>query len=301
MNDNYFITVFTATFNRSDLLVRLHESLALQTNKQFEWLIVDDGSTDNTTDVIQKLQDKTSIFSIRYFKQSNQGKHVAINKGIKEARGDYFFIVDSDDRLPKNSLSIIDKKVKKIDLNPNVAGVVGLKCFFDGSVVGSNNLKNDMVCTLFDYRYYHRFIGDRAEVIKTNIFKKYLFPQFKNENFVPESIVWNEIAKTYKLLFFPENVYECEYLEEGLSAKSVLLRRKNPIGTAHLYSELHRIKAVPLSFRIKANINFWRFFWMLPQKKKYLRLLKISWYLVPSFIIGSLLSIKDAISIKKKQ
>lgn len=296
------ITIFTATYNRADLILRLYESLQSQSVRNFEWLIVDDGSTDNTEHVVKSLIEKDKTFDIRYYKQTNQGKHIAINKGLQEAKGDYFFIVDSDDRLPEKSLEIINDKINLINNKSKIAGVVGLKCFFDKSVVGSNDLKDDLICSLFKYRYYYKYYGDRAEVIKTSIFKKYLFPKFENEKFVPESIVWNQIAAEHELLFFSKNVYECEYQEDGLSASSMLLRRKNPIGATSLYINLSKVKTIPMIYICKAHINFWRFYWCLPNNYKYSQLKKIRLdvYLFVSLILGTLLYAKDSISIKTK-
>ena len=106
------ITVFTPTYNRARLLSRLYESLKAQTYQSFEWIIVDDGSTDNTEAVIDSLLERPSEygFSLRYFKQQNGGKHRAINRGVQEARGELFFIADSDDYLPDDSFVKVAKK-----------------------------------------------------------------------------------------------------------------------------------------------------------------------------------------------
>ena len=102
MNDN-LITVFTPTYNRGYTLENLFNSLLVQTNKNFEWLIVDDGSTDNTEDLVNRFKDVSS-FKIRYIKKKNGGKHTAINCGVNLAEGFLFFIVDSDDQLTKDAI-----------------------------------------------------------------------------------------------------------------------------------------------------------------------------------------------------
>jgi glycosyltransferase involved in cell wall biosynthesis len=106
---NTYITVFTPTYNRSELLVRLYESLKMQNNKNFEWVIVDDGSSDNTTELVELWQHEQKV-QILYYKQLNGGKHRAINKGISLANGLLFFIVDSDDFLLPESIDIIINK-----------------------------------------------------------------------------------------------------------------------------------------------------------------------------------------------
>lgn len=297
INTAEIITVFTATYNRSNLLQRLFVSLKEQTNKNFEWVIVDDGSTDETFTIIEKIQ-KEANFRVIYKKQENQGKHIAINTGVALANGQYFFIVDSDDRLPKDAIAIVFKKLLFIKENSNVAGIVGLKCYFNKKTVGFHPLKEDKICDFFDYRYTYKVQGDRAEVLKTSIFKKYPFPKFGNEKFVPESIVWNRIAKDYKMLFFNENIYECEYLEDGLSAQSVRLRRQNPKGIINLYAELGKIKKIGSKGRIKAYINFWRFFFCdLTNGKSHLKRIKNQYFAFLCIPFGFALYVKDGLTL----
>ena len=106
------ITVFTPTYNRAYILPVLFDSLQKQSLKNFEWLIVDDGSTDKTAQVIKKFA-QTALFEIRYIHQENQGKHVAINTGCQHAKGDLFFIVDSDDFLGNNAIEVLNEKFNK--------------------------------------------------------------------------------------------------------------------------------------------------------------------------------------------
>lgn len=266
MKKNKYITIFTATYNREKLITRLYKSLQQQSVKDFEWIIVDDGSEDDTEIVVSNMIKTELSFPIFYYKQQNQGKHVAINKGLEHANSDFFYIVDSDDRLPKNAIKELIHKAKTVIDKKHVAGVVGLKCFFDGTPVGSNNLKEDITCNSFDFRYKYGVTGDKAELFKTEVLRKFNFPQFKEETFLPESIVWNRIAKDYQMLYFNKNVYECEYLQEGLSAHSVALRKKNPLGVLNLYSELMGYN-IPKKVKIKAYVNFWRFFFCLPVHK----------------------------------
>lgn len=292
------ITVFTPAFNRAKLLPRLFESLQQQTFFDFEWIIVDDGSTDNTIDVISGIKEQNSTFPIIYIKQENQGKHIAINKGLDEAKGDYFFIVDSDDRLPKKSLQIINSKIQIIDKNPKIAGVVGQACYFDGTRVGFDLLKEEKICSLFDYIYKYKHQGDYENVIKTAVFKQFPFPKYLNEKFIAESIVWNRMGQKYDWYYFLDNVYECEYQEDGLSSKSIQLRRKYPVGAMNLYAELGQIKDISVKFRARALLNFWRFFFArnLTDKEKVLvPKVSLSAYLLMP--IGFVLSFLDS---KKK-
>ncbi len=296
MQPSKLITVFTPTFNRCDLLPRLFDSLEKQTFKNFEWLIVDDGSTDASEAVISEMKARTSDFSINYIKQENQGKHIAVNTGLKHALGDYFFIVDSDDRLPENSLEIVAEKISEIDADPKIAGVVGKAYYFDGTPVGMDNLSEDIVCSVFDYRYKHGQQGDYENIIKTAVFKQFPFPKYLNEKFIAESIVWHRMGQQFDWYFFSENVYECEYQDDGLSARSVNYRRKYPLGAMHIYAELGQIKRVPLKHRIRSYFNFWRFFFArrLSTEEKSL-VPKVPWYAFIFIPFGIGLSFLDSL------
>ena len=127
------ITVFTSTFNRATLLPRLYESLVNQTFLDFEWLIVDDGSTDDTFNFIESIKENDKI-DIQYYYQNNAGKHAAINWGVELAKGDLFFIVDSDEVMIESGLQTIVDVYKQVSDNDNFAGVTGLKSFFSGKI-----------------------------------------------------------------------------------------------------------------------------------------------------------------------
>lgn len=210
-------TVFTPTYNRAELLPRLYESLTLQSYKNFEWLIVDDGSTDKTENVVCNLTDKTHDFNIRYIKKENGGKHTAINVGVTNALGKYFFIVDSDDWLPTNSLETIRNYFMSLPANEKFCGVGGLKCSSNGKLVGKSFNAKYVDCTSLERRN-HQILGDKAEVFYTNILQRYPFPVFQGENFVTETVVWYRIADAgYKIRWFNERIYYCEYLQDGLT------------------------------------------------------------------------------------
>ena len=198
-------TIFTATYNRALLLSKLYNSLLNQTYKNFEWIIVDDGSTDGTKNTINKfIKDKK--INIKYYFQENAGKHRAINKGIDLAVGKYFFIVDSDDYLPNDSLEIYEKYILKID-DDEYAGLVGLKAYNLNKIIGKTFNGKELDILNYERKKYGIF-GDKAEIYKTEILKKFKFPEYKNEKFLNEAIVWNEIALNgYKLKFINEITY----------------------------------------------------------------------------------------------
>lgn len=254
--EGYRFTVFTPTFNRAYRLKDLYESLSLQTFKDFEWLVVDDGSIDETKNLIENWILKKEL-NIRYYYQENSGKHVAINNGIQRAKGEYFFIVDSDDKLPEDSLETIDKVIHQNN-ELVLGGVVGRKAYFNGEIVGSCNDFEFLLSNTIDIRYKHSIQGDMAEVFKTKVLREFPFPVFENEKFCPEALVWNRISRHYNFIYFNKPIYYCEYLKDGLTSKIVSIRMKSPRAAMLHYSELEKY-GIPQKEKIKANINFWRF------------------------------------------
>lgn len=244
------ITVFTPTYNRAKYLGRLYESLIKQTYKDFEWLVVDDGSTDDTESWFDKILLEKKI-DIKYFKTINGGKHRAINKGLELAKGELFFIVDSDDYLLENALEKIVKWEKSIEKESNIVGVVGLRGYSEKEMIGHsfNGAQKDLL--IYDREKYKIF-GDKAEVYYTDILKKYRFPEFESENFVSEALVWNQLAiDGYKLRYFNEIIYICEYLENGLTKNIEQKYRENPKGFLEYIKQLLYINKWNIFNKIK--------------------------------------------------
>lgn len=253
------ISIITPTYNRAHLLGRLYDSLCKQSTKCFEWIIVDDGSTDNTKHLVSKFLQ--GDLDITFYSKDNGGKHTALNIGIDKAKYPYIFIVDSDDMLPEHSISIIIDKINIISQRDDfeeISGVCGIKCLFDGTDTG-NQKYDDMICNYLDFRYKLKISGDKAEVFKTDILRKFKFPEFNGEKFCPEALVWNRIATHYDMLFFYENIYFCEYQVDGLTDKIYEVRKKSPNATLLYYKELLNNKRVPLYFRLRSLLNYIRF------------------------------------------
>lgn len=250
------ITVFTPTYNRIRLLERLYISLIAQTTKNFEWIIVDDGSSDTTEQEVNQWINEQKIV-IKYFKQPNGGKHRAINKGISLAKGTLFFIVDSDDFLLPESLTIIIDRYNFAKNKYKVSGVVGRRQYDNGKIVGNQNF-TELVTNSLDIRYKHNVTGDLVEIYELEEIKEFLFPEFDNEKFCPEALIWNRLAVKNNLFFFNQGVYVTEYLEGGLTANITKIRMQSPNASMLHYAELEQY-SIPRIQKIKANINFWRF------------------------------------------
>lgn len=287
------ITIFTPTYNRGYTLPRLYQSLIKQTEGDFEWLIVDDGSVDNTEDVVRRFIDE-GILKIEYYKVSNSGKHSAINFGVKKAKGSLFFIVDSDDWLASQAVERILYHFSRIESDEQFAGVVGLRAFENGERVGGEINFDILDCSYLELRYVRKIKGDMVEVFKTDILRQYAFPAFQNEKFCPEALVWNRIGRTYKMRHFCEKVGFCEYLPDGLTAKITRLRMESPEASLLYYSELYRMP-VPVGQKIKAAINYWRFSYN--SKRNYLSKLKqIGWETLGLMPVGYILYKRDCIN-----
>ena len=254
------ITVFTPTYNRAYILPKLYESLSNQTIKNFEWLIVDDGSTDDTEILIKSFISKSN-FPILYFKKENEGKHIAINFGTQKAKGNLFFIVDSDDFIAENTIEYLEKKYKEIKDNKLIAGI-GLGCYSiknNGRRIYSKEIPNgEILLTHNELVYQYNIIGDFATAFKTDIQRKYPYPQFKGETFFRESYVYRLIGKKYKTLYVGEKLYFADYLDDGLTSKSWQLLKKCPYGASFFFKELSK-ENIPLSAKLSALNAYWDF------------------------------------------
>lgn len=260
MNSNPLLTVFTPTYNRAHLLPLLYESLCKQTFKNFEWVVVDDGSKDHTKEVLASFaQDEQAFFPIRLFYQENGGKHRAINHGVREAKGELFLIADSDDTLPYQSLELIDKYYQQVKNDLSFGGVCGYMAHHDGSIIGHGAGEYVFDANSIDLRYKYHVKGDMLEVFRTEVLKENPFPEIEGEKFCPEALVWNRIARKYQLRIFHEIVYYRDYLEGGLTDKIVKIRMKSPVASMMTYAELNQIPMMPFLQKCKAAVNYWRF------------------------------------------
>ncbi|ULM95688.1 glycosyltransferase family 2 protein [Peribacillus frigoritolerans] len=223
-----FITIITPTYNRAYLLDRLYKSLLNQTNKKFLWLIIDDGSNDNTKQLVGKFI-SDDVLSIKYIYKENGGKHTALNLGISEIHSLLTFIVDSDDYLTEDAIEKIMVEWDKIK-HLNLCGLSFLKGYSETNVVGKKYPKDYMVDNYIDIRINKKIHGDKAEVWVTKLLKETPFPEFEGEKFIGESVVWSKIANDYDMLFINRIIYICEYMEDGLTKAGRKLRINCPLG-----------------------------------------------------------------------
>lgn len=207
----YGFTVLTPTYNRADTLPRVYESLKAQDFGDFEWLIIDDGSTDNTAELVAEWANE-GVISIRYAWQPNQHKKTAFNHGVSIAKGELIVALDSDDTLLPNALSSMWSTWHSIPANQRggYIAVTGLCQRPDGEIVGDRFFRDQVDMTSIDMYFKHHPQGEKFGCLNTEILRRYPFPE-EYEGFVPESIVWRKIARAGYLTRFVNDVYRVYY------------------------------------------------------------------------------------------
>jgi len=231
MSDTPLFTVFTATFNRASVLHRVYEGLQSQTLQDFEWLIVDDGSTDDTAEKVSAWA-KVAPFEIRYVRQQHAGKHVAYNRALQEAQGSLFTVLDSDDGLLPLALEKMKwhwNSIPEADRHGYWA-VAGLACDENGKDIGERFPASPFDANFRDVYYVHHIYGEKFFVSPTDILRRYPFPAIQGTQFIPEAVVWFEIAKSYKHRSVNET---CRiYYSDQSEAEPTLSSRTNMATTA---------------------------------------------------------------------
>lgn len=222
------ITILTPTYNRAAYLPRLFESLKAQTNRDFLWLVVDDGSEDDTENLIASYGQQG--VELRYIRQENGGKHTALNRGIAEIQSELTFIVDSDDYLPENAVETVLAYHEKYRGTPGLCGYSFLRCHSDGRVNTAYFPSDELIGSYAQIRINGDIGGDKAEVFYTEILKKYPFPVFPGEKFMPEDAVWMQMSGPYQMVHMNKNIYYCDYLEGGLTNTGRRMKVHSPRG-----------------------------------------------------------------------
>lgn len=222
-----FLTVFTPTYNRAYTLERLYNSLCAQTDSDFEWLVVDDGSSDDSMTLISQWQAEERI-SIRYYYQENAGKPCAHNQGAALAEGQLFVCVDSDDYLADNAVEAL-KRVWEGE-HADCIGILAYKLAADGKPVTSCHETAVRKATLRQAYDDYGLRGDTMLIFKTDVLQNYAFPISEGEKFVPEGYLYDLLDQEGPLLFLREGLYICEYLADGYTANMRRLLYNNPQG-----------------------------------------------------------------------
>ena len=233
----------------------LWNSLQKQTVKDFEWLVVDDGSTDGTKNLITQLQEK-SDFPIRYIHKSHGGKHTALNVGIQTICSELTFIVDSDDYVTEDAIESILKIHKKYRLQNNICGYAFLRAFPDGKVNGKKFEVDEKIGSYIDVRVNgDDTSADKAEVFKTHCLKEFPFPEYPNEKFLGEDLVWVRMARKYEMVHINKAIYVGNYLEDGLTNNRRKHNIASPVGCMHRAEEFME-SDLKTRYRIKGGLQY---------------------------------------------
>ncbi len=234
-----FFTVFTPTYNRAHTLHRVYDSLCAQTFRDFEWLVVDDGSTDNTRELIDEWT-KAAEFPIRYFRQPNSGRHIADNLTVRKARGEILVGVDSDDAIFPNALDRIWRLWHEIPESErsHFIGIVGHCCDQHGKLIGhlfpADPFDTDFREFAFTYR---SFGGQKWQASRSDLSRQYLSPEIAGTNYVPEGVTGLQAARSYKIRCVNE-VFRIYYVDDSGTGATLSSRRniaKSAPGRVHYY------------------------------------------------------------------
>lgn len=253
------IVVVTATYNRENTLNRLYKSLLNQKNKNFDWLIIDDGSTDNTKKFIEKIK-KDNLINIIYIYQNNSGKGKAINTAFEANNGAKIYaIVDSDDFLLDSAIGTIEKYLYKYyNISEVGAFFFHYKNIEGEKIINKKELEKDRI---LDWYIYNKLYGlnDGCTCYLDKVIKKYRYPIYENEKYIGPSVLPMEFSKEYKIVFSPKIIGIAEYQKNGLTKSGRKLRLSNPNGMIH-YCNLLLDSKSSLKNKIKAAISIWAYY-----------------------------------------
>jgi glycosyltransferase involved in cell wall biosynthesis len=258
------LTIVTPTYNRANEIIRLFESLLKQSTYDFTWLVIDDGSSDNISEVIFNAKLK-SPFQIEFVQLENSGKHKAINYSVGKIKSELLFIVDSDDFLTSDAVERITSDWDQF--KNEVIGLSYLRSYPSGEVIGSKFTSDYLISTHSDERIINKTYGDKAEVWKTSEFTKSPFLEFESEKFFSEQHKYLSISGNGKVLFINKSIYVCEYLSDGLSSKIRQLQFENPNGTL-ANALIISSDSYPFLIRVKSFLKVFAFS-IISKKKIY--------------------------------
>ncbi|MGO5207668.1 glycosyltransferase family A protein [Bacillota bacterium LCP21S3_F9] len=247
------ITVFTPTYNRAYILSQLYQSLLRQNNKEFCWLIVDDGSTDNTKALVEQWI-KDNKIRIKYYYQKNSGKMPAHNLGVEMTETKLFVCVDSDDYLVNNAIDLLIEEWEKYH-NSSTIGIIAKRGLRNGKPMGKGDFPHTKICKMNSFMG-KTFSGDTTICFETSKLNKYKFPVIKGEKFITEAYVYDQIDHDgYRYIILNDIVTICEYRPDGYTMNMDLISYQNPIG--RMYHEAQNLQfACSLSDKIKACIRY---------------------------------------------
>ncbi|WP_010678082.1 glycosyltransferase family 2 protein [Bacillus timonensis] len=248
------LTIFTPTYNRAYCLHTCYESLIKQTTKEFIWLIIDDGSTDNTEEIVKQWKQE-NIIEIRYHWQENQGMHGAHNTAYELIDTELNVCIDSDDFMPENAVETILSFWNKHG-SDKVSGIIGLDSDSTGKLIGSMLPSDLKTSSLFNLYHKLGVTGDKKLVYRTELTRNYPYPIFEDERYVGLAYKYYKLDRDYEMLLMNEVLCCVEYLPDGSSMNMLSQYRKNPRGWAFYRKELMKLPFVSQSFKFRQAIHY---------------------------------------------
>ena len=272
MNNKPQITVFTPAYNRANCLHLGYEALKRQTNKNFEWLIIDDGSKDNTRELVNSWIEKEKDFKIRYIYKENGGLHTAYNEAIANIDTELSVCVDSDDYLPDNAIELMLDFWNKYG-SDEYAGISGLDFNSKTNTVIGGKYPDQKTINLIDFLIgkYPQSYGDKKNVVRTDLYKS-VAPMigFEGEKNYNPHCMHLEISKRYDFLVLNENLCYVDYQDDGMTNSMLWQYYNSPNSFAEIRLLYLSFKNAPLKFKIKHSIHYCSSCF-LAKRKKFLR------------------------------
>ncbi len=243
------ITIMTPIFNRAYIISNLYYSLLNQTIKNFEWIIIDDGSTDNLLGLVNEWKKESNGFEICYIHKNNGGKHRAWNLGLNYINNEWTFIVDSDDYLTDDAIEKVIQWINQVDNRKEIGGVSGCRGKNVCERIGSFPKGKQYIDASNLDRYKFHLQGDKAEIYRTDVLRRFPFPEFEGEKFIAENAVFGRIARAgYKVRWFPDIIYICDYLDDGLTKNVALKMEEFFHGYTYMIKESDKYCNFPVNY-----------------------------------------------------
>ena len=248
------LTVFTPSYNRAYTLHKCYESLLRQTSKDFTWLIVDDGSSDNTKELVDSWINENKI-EINYIYQENQGMHGAHNTAYKNIKTELNVCIDSDDYMPDDA---VEKIISFWNINKrsDLAGIMALDAYTDGKVIGDRFPSVLKESTYFNIYNKYGLKGDKKLIYRSELTTQYPYPIFEGEKYVSLAYKYAKLDSKYKLALMNEVVCNVEYMEDGSSLNMLKQYRRNPKGFAFIRIDNMKNPNASLNFKFKECIHY---------------------------------------------
>lgn len=253
MNDDKTLTVITTTYNRAYCLHQVYESLLRQTSDDFIWLIIDDGSTDNTKEIVQGWKDEGRV-QIEYFFKPNGGMHTARNLAYEKAHTELNVIIDSDDWMTDDGVELITSFWKK-NRSEQFYGIISHNIDTKGKIIGSSFPENINAAKHRDLIEKYHLSGDKKLILRSALSRQFPYPEFQGEKFYPASYKFRKLDQNYDLLILNKATCVVDYNNDSMTYDKFAQYKANSKGFAHYRNEMISMSSSP-TYIIKDMIHY---------------------------------------------